>query len=367
MSRQYAGTNALKGDFTRTGERNLSGLMKDGMNSANRYYLNQFRDAYRQATIDLMTGQIVDCNSLPESLPTPETKSVFYNELDESAHGEHVKTVIEDCKRLLIPDLASIIGAWGLIDNDPNTGDPSQEDMDVIFILTRDSYYVAFYDDEVDKVTNYQRVCLSDIELIELGPYQSSFNLPGFKKATQSFSLRIHYRMPPPPSTFFYSGDEVSSMPPDPASINAGANLSGYFHMVRATNLRFFNSMAVTCSSEEERGEALKSVADSIIVTMELGNLPPAPFVQGQLERRKSKMPEFHHAASEMSDESRRSASKVVSNSLKALSNVTTHFSRLNPISKFRNVRSPQAEIPPQVERGLEATEIPQINIDSRQ
>ncbi len=59
LSRQYAGTNALKGDFTRTGERNLSGLMKDGMNSANRYYLNQFKDAYRQATIDLMTGQPV--------------------------------------------------------------------------------------------------------------------------------------------------------------------------------------------------------------------------------------------------------------------------------------------------------------------
>ena len=36
LSRQYAGTNALKGDFTRTGERNLSGLMKDGVNSASR-------------------------------------------------------------------------------------------------------------------------------------------------------------------------------------------------------------------------------------------------------------------------------------------------------------------------------------------
>ena len=36
LSRQYAGTNALKGDFTRTGERNLSGMMKDGVNSASR-------------------------------------------------------------------------------------------------------------------------------------------------------------------------------------------------------------------------------------------------------------------------------------------------------------------------------------------
>ena len=58
ISRQYAGTNALKGDFTRTGERNLSGMMKDGVNSASRYYLNQFRDAFRQATIDLVTGKI---------------------------------------------------------------------------------------------------------------------------------------------------------------------------------------------------------------------------------------------------------------------------------------------------------------------
>lgn len=41
----------LQGDFTRTGERKLAGVMKDGVNSANRYYLNRFRDAYRQAVI----------------------------------------------------------------------------------------------------------------------------------------------------------------------------------------------------------------------------------------------------------------------------------------------------------------------------
>ncbi|XP_042239894.1 phosphatidylinositide phosphatase SAC2-like, partial [Homarus americanus] len=35
ISKQYAGTSALKGDFTRTGERRFAGMMKDGMNSAN--------------------------------------------------------------------------------------------------------------------------------------------------------------------------------------------------------------------------------------------------------------------------------------------------------------------------------------------
>ena len=51
VSRQYAGTAALKGDFTRTGERKVTGLMKDGYYSANRYLQTQFKDAYRQVTI----------------------------------------------------------------------------------------------------------------------------------------------------------------------------------------------------------------------------------------------------------------------------------------------------------------------------
>lgn len=52
----------------------------------------------------------------------------------------------------------------------------------------------------------------------------------------------------------------------------------------------------------------------------------------------------------------RSAGSKVVSNSLKAISNVTTHFSRLNPMNKFRQNRG-----------AVETTEVPQINIDSQQ
>lgn len=101
LSRQYAGTAALKGDFTRTGhftwsltflrrdiikeilnarqwhsarlnritisgERRFAGLMKDGYNSASRYYLNQFKDAYRQLALDILSGQPIsdDLNAL---------------------------------------------------------------------------------------------------------------------------------------------------------------------------------------------------------------------------------------------------------------------------------------------------------------
>jgi SacI homology domain len=56
ISRLYAGTPALKGDFTRTGRRTKRGALDDGMNSLQRYYLNNFQDADRQEGVDLLVG-----------------------------------------------------------------------------------------------------------------------------------------------------------------------------------------------------------------------------------------------------------------------------------------------------------------------
>lgn len=56
ISNLYAGTPALKGDFTRTGKRTKRGAMNDGVNSLQRYYLNNFIDADRQEGMDLLVG-----------------------------------------------------------------------------------------------------------------------------------------------------------------------------------------------------------------------------------------------------------------------------------------------------------------------
>lgn len=56
ISRQYAGTGAMKSAFTRTGKRDFAGLLDDGAKSLTRYLLNNFRDGEKQDALDLVTG-----------------------------------------------------------------------------------------------------------------------------------------------------------------------------------------------------------------------------------------------------------------------------------------------------------------------
>ena len=71
--------------------------------------------------------------------------------------------------------------------------------MDIIFILTSDSYFVARYDDGVGKVTDYQRVILENVDKIEFGVIEQMFNLSFVGKGSagkNQHSMRIAYRLP---------------------------------------------------------------------------------------------------------------------------------------------------------------------------
>ncbi|CAL1673573.1 unnamed protein product [Lasius platythorax] len=386
ISKQYAGTNALKGDYTRTGERKFTGLMKDGMNSANRYYqqhfmddlrqaaidtllgnpidvdqlnndwshyldifdncclelipmkppniqlqltthpdflyatalynlaryyLNRFKDVYRQATIDMMVG-----NSLSEEVFLERT-----DEEDNAATAIHVKLLIEDCKKLLIPDPEIILGSWGVIDADPVTGDPTETEMDTILILTRDSYYIADYDDQIDKVTNYQRIPLNDIVLIEFGQPE---NTVSFFKNKHYHCIRINYKM---------NGEY------------------GYFHMFRSTNLRFFNNMAVVIKTEEESIESLKAICEAISVAMEIAGLQKIPIAMNvTLDKRKSKLVNVKGCTGLLDISSFPELTRNVSETqllalktagTKALSNMSEQFSKLNKLSQSFSTKKP--------------------------
>ncbi|KAG8034031.1 hypothetical protein G9C98_008512 [Cotesia typhae] len=250
ISKQYAGTNALKGDYTRTGERKFTGLMKDGVNSANRYYQQHFLDETYQAAIDITLGSVQTSKYRFNVRKKQLVKKYFKREPKKKTmllRQFMLNYSLKIARNFLISNSEAILGSWGLIDADPVTGNPNETEMDTILILTKDSYYIADYDDQIDKVTNYQQVLLSEIEMIEFGQPELSTS---FFKNKQHHCIRINY------------------------CVN---NESGYYHMFRCTNLRFFNNMAVVIKTDEEAVESLRAICEAFSVAIEIAALPEIP------------------------------------------------------------------------------------------
>ncbi len=70
MSLLYAGTPALKRDVTRTGKRTNQGVFDDGMNSAMRYYINNYKDEQTQKALDFTLG-----HRAPSTAPAPTSSA----------------------------------------------------------------------------------------------------------------------------------------------------------------------------------------------------------------------------------------------------------------------------------------------------
>uniref|UniRef100_A0A182N165 SAC domain-containing protein n=1 Tax=Anopheles dirus TaxID=7168 RepID=A0A182N165_9DIPT len=388
ISRQYAGTNALKGDYTRTGERKISGIMKDGMNSANRYYIQHFADTFRQSCIDLLQGRLSAADRIPEDdaceavvgiactvlKPAGPAPLAYYNygqlatehlllehafhhtryylarfkdtyrqatidmmlgnnvspesvsalggsqtaatdETDALEGAEHARLLVEDCRRLLLGTAQLPVGAWGLIDADPSTGDPSETEVDTILILTDDCYIVAEYDSHLDKIVRFENVPLGAITLIELGLFQHSKMFQG--PAPAHLCIRLNY---------------------------AVDGVDGYFHMFRSPNIRFFNNVAVVIRKTEEITESLTAIVDLFRIALQnVGRTEVAFQCGGSLQRRKSRTLLSVPAGIPRN----LSESQLVQMGSKAFSNMAGQFSKigqsLNASKIGRGPRAPGA------------------------
>ncbi|XP_070502748.1 phosphatidylinositide phosphatase SAC2 isoform X2 [Chironomus tepperi] len=290
ISRQYAGTNALKGDYTRTGERKISGLVKDGMNSANRYYLARFKDTYRQATIDLLLGNQMS----NESLSALGGQQIA-DETDAMENAEHARLLVDDCRKMLL-GTSLVVGAWGLIDADPSTGDANETEVDTILLLTSSEFYVAEYDSQLDKIVKFECVPLSSVTVVEFGLFQQQqiFKSP----AAAHLCIRINYTID---------------------------NIDGYFYMFRSANIRFFNNTAVVIKKNEELVESMTAIVEVFRISLEsIGK--DVPFIcGGSLQRRKSR----NMLQPPTGIPRNLSESQLVQLGSKALSNVAGQFTKL--------------------------------------
>eukprot|EP00117_Sycon_ciliatum_P044657 scpid20435/ scgid0225/ Phosphatidylinositide phosphatase SAC2; Inositol polyphosphate 5-phosphatase F; Sac domain-containing inositol phosphatase 2; Sac domain-containing phosphoinositide 5-phosphatase 2 len=252
ISRQYAGTAALKGDFTRTGERSMMGVMKDGYNSASRYYVNHFRDVYRQTVIDLMLGNAVSVDLL--RLARSESvgdMAVISPEADEwtMEREESVAESIMKCKRLLVPDEEDTAQGWAVVEHGPCSGLlDTHDDIDLVLLLVNDALFVAMYDYEFDDVSQYERIPLEDLHSFQLGVLSS------LGKSSQTVFLRLLRRQ---------KGE------------------SGFFYTVKP----------IHSHSSAEAMESLQGIAQSIQDARASAGRPTLPYHETKLSKNRSKRP----------------------------------------------------------------------------
>ncbi|KAK7020499.1 SacI homology domain-containing protein [Favolaschia claudopus] len=166
ISRAYAGTSALKGDFTRTGKRDLGGMLNDGVNSLARMYTSTFSDWFCQAVIDFMLGNrtlSVFSEFLLKLQSTDPRDLIRLSKIRAEAIATSVSRVLSEGERLL--------SGWTLFapeELNVRMGDKWEEK---VLLLTATALYIVSYDYTLEKVKLYTRVPLGDITRLAKGAY----------------------------------------------------------------------------------------------------------------------------------------------------------------------------------------------------
>ncbi|KAK4471213.1 hypothetical protein MN116_004662, partial [Schistosoma mekongi] len=181
ISRIYAGTSAMKGDYTRTGSRTVNGLMRDGVYSVSRYYL-RLREITRQAAIDLFIGN----EQSPELIMFCNGSGLESSSLQ--VREERIKLLISRSQNLLIqPDEkyfteCLLVSYYEFIRgmNYVNT-----------VVLITDKYLHFIKTDFTNRNNHpaYIRIPLLAVERLELGLEPAIFR-------AKHFVLRLFYKVP---------------------------------------------------------------------------------------------------------------------------------------------------------------------------
>ncbi|KAG7448009.1 uncharacterized protein BT62DRAFT_890388 [Guyanagaster necrorhizus] len=169
ISRAYAGTSALKGDFTRTGKRDLSGLLNDGVNSLARMYTSIFSDWFCQAVIDFMLGHrtlSVFSEFLLKLQSTDPRDLIRLSKIRAEAIATSVARVLEEGERFLV--------GWTMFAPEGMAVKVGDKWEEKVLLLTARAIYIISYDYTLQKVKRYTRVPLGDIIGITKGECDST-------------------------------------------------------------------------------------------------------------------------------------------------------------------------------------------------
>ncbi|THH10834.1 hypothetical protein EW145_g1054 [Phellinidium pouzarii] len=188
ISRAYAGTSALKGDYTRTGKRDLNGMLNDGMNSLARMYASTFSDWFSQAVIDFMLGYrtlSVFSEFLLKLQSTDPRERIRIDNIRAEAIAESVSRVLSEGERLL--------SGWTLLSPAELSTRVNYKLEEKVVLLSVRALYIVSYDYTLEKVTRFSKVPLNQIISITKGAYILSTLEEGSRDRIQNYGFMVHY------------------------------------------------------------------------------------------------------------------------------------------------------------------------------
>ncbi|KAK1991776.1 hypothetical protein LX36DRAFT_330967 [Colletotrichum falcatum] len=165
VSKQYASTAAMKGDYTRTKKRNLGGTLNDLGLSLTRYYNGMVNDYFSQAAIDFLLGN-VNAMVFQEFEAEMMTKdpAVSMLKMREQAIELSQKRVISD-------ESEEFMGGWVLFSPHQSNTLRAMPFEEVVLLLTDAALYLCRFDWNMDKVSSFERIDLANVVGIKYGAY----------------------------------------------------------------------------------------------------------------------------------------------------------------------------------------------------
>ncbi|KAF2497260.1 SacI domain-containing protein [Lophium mytilinum] len=188
ISKQYAGTAALKGDFTRTRKRGVAGALADFGLTLNRYYNNIVDDYFAQALIDYLLGRA------PDSI-----FAEFEADMKSADYAVDLRKVrqaaIERCAGIVIEDPEEdLVAGWTLSCPSAANSLKTARFEEAVLLLTEHALYFCRLDWGTEKVAAFERIALDQLDAVSRGVYITSTLAKRHVNETKNVGFVLRYR-----------------------------------------------------------------------------------------------------------------------------------------------------------------------------
>jgi SacI homology domain/Inositol phosphatase len=187
ISRQYASTAALKGDYTRTRKRDYRGALNDLGLTLTRYYNNIVNDYFSQTVIDVLLGNVT-------TRIFDDFKATMMSADPGISIDKIRQNAIETCSRIVTehPE-EDLIHGWAVMTPAQTNTLRTLPFDEAILLLTDRAIYGCKFNWGTEKVASFEKIDLRSVTKIRYGTYITSTLTEGQMDEEVNVGLVIVY------------------------------------------------------------------------------------------------------------------------------------------------------------------------------